>query len=275
MPNKRFNILIILICICIGLCGCGTSNLEEDSVNDVKKPYTLTDYLSSDEIAQYEKEILSIELSTDSIDWRLSYKEHPEESGLLYHIGIRGLPVLIDKTKCFEPPLIDPGVSTEHYRKFWFNGVIALLRCNERLLDPGGDGNIEVLDDLLFNAEERCLKIISSLGSTNSKIKQLREYGLLAIPYVVDEIEKGNSGFERFFTDIGLHLTTEEYMSYISDTYSPIVDRDSARYDLIRNHPKAEDFDYKVWLSENEEDLDNLFKFLDAYCAEYEAEMEN
>ena len=33
----------------------------------------------------------------------------------------------------------------------------------------------------------------------------------------------------------------------------------------------AEDFDYKAWLEENKEDLDNLFKFLDAYCAEYEA----
>lgn len=33
----------------------------------------------------------------------------------------------------------------------------------------------------------------------------------------------------------------------------------------------AEGFDCKVRLSENEEDLNNLFTYLDAYCAEYEA----
>ena len=46
------------------------------------------------------------------------------------------------------------------------------------------------------------------------------------------------------------------------------------RHSEVRDgYPPSEDFDYKVWLSENEEDLDNLFKFLDAYCEEYEAEM--
>ena len=44
---------------------------------------------------------------------------------------------------------------------------------------------------------------------------------------------------------------------------------DPNRYDKLMAN--SETFDYRDWLSKNEEDLENLFTYLDAYCAEYEA----
>jgi hypothetical protein len=75
---------------------------------------------------------------------------------------------------------------------------------------------------------------------------------------------------ETFLTTSLGHLgevTGIEFVDMYSRQYDPNIINSDEFMD------GAEDFDYKVWLSENEEDLDNLFKFLDAYCAEYEAEM--
>ena len=91
----------------------------------------------------------------------------------------------------------------------------------------------------------------------------------MALPYVIKQIDKGHEEYISFFTEIGLHLSHRDFAHLALLKHHGY----DTLYDDEEYSAGAEDFDYKVWLSENEEDLDNLFKFLDAYCEEYEAEM--
>ena len=121
------------------------------------------------------------------------------------------------------------------------------------------------------HAKNELPKISKSFLSAEEKIEAYREFGIFAVPYVVKEIEKGHTEFEKFFVLIGAHLSTPDYLKIVERTSFEQPPPTSEQIDEALLSC-AEDFDYKVWLSENEEDLDNLFKFLDAYCAEYEAE---
>jgi hypothetical protein len=122
----------------------------------------------------------------------------------------------------------------------------------------------------VINIRTKITATINSNLSVEDKISTLRTFGVFAIPSVLSELENGNTAFEKFFVAAGLHLSDQKYAEFV-DMYSRQYDPNIINSDEFMDG--AEDFDYKVWLSENEEDLDNLFKFLDAYCAEYEAEM--
>ena len=80
--------------------------------------------------------------------------------------------------------------------------------------------------------------------------------------------EKGDKEYEQFFVGLGLHIDVPEFKRRMPNYFLSWQER----FDTTAFLEGSENFDYKVWLDENEEDLNNLFKFLDAYCAEYEAE---
>ena len=184
-------------------------------------------------------------------------------------VGYKGLPVLI--TEMDKRSKDNSQFNNTH---FLFSGVYALLRIND-MNDYSIDDNAhprppkEVVCDIYSNSKKQIPKMLKKVISTDKKIEELREFGILALPYVVKEIEKGNTEYEAYFTTIGLHMETPEFMTYMTDFSMSWEER----FEKEGFMDGAEDFDYKVWLSENDEDLDNLFKFLDAYCAEYEAEM--
>ena len=191
-----------------------------------------------------------------------------EYSDELIRVGYKGLPVLITE--------IEKKVeASENYLicDFLSSGVYALLRVNElSIYDENNreyaNSTKKVFCELYKASRNNIPKIMKSRKSIEDKIVELRDFGILAIPYVLEQIEKGNAQYESYFTAIGLHMDTAEFMTYMSTIDWPW----EQGYDKEGFMDGAEDFDYKVWLSENEEDLDNLFKFLDAYCAEYEAE---
>lgn len=183
-------------------------------------------------------------------------------------VGYKGLPVLITEIeKIFD--------EKEHFNdsEFLAASVFALLR-----VDALESRYRETPDRRTCNKKGFCLRykdsqeqvpeILKMKISTDEKFKKLREFGILAIPYILEELEKGNTEYEKYFTAIGLHMETPEYMIYMSDCERLW----EHGFDQEGFMDGAEDFDYKVWYEENKEDLDNLFKFLDAYCAEYEAE---
>ena len=135
----------------------------------------------------------------------------------------------------------------------------------------GCKGSYQINDciaDFYSLSKTECPKIISSGNSVKDNLAELRRYGVYAIPYVLKEIQNGFDEYTAFFTEIGLHLSVREYARLVIEKHI----YDDEVYSDAEYNKGAEDFDYKVWYEENKEDLDNLFKFLDAYCAEYEAE---
>ena len=113
-----------------------------------------------------------------------------------------------------------------------------------------------------------------SNASTEEKLKTYQDFGLFSVPFVKKEIEKGDLAFEKYFIFVGAHVSTKcfcELTQFVNTT--DLIPTQEERNESLLD--AAENFDYKVWLSENEEDLNNLFAYLDAYCAEYEAKNKN
>ena len=87
----------------------------------------------------------------------------------------------------------------------------------------------------------------------------------------MEEIEKGKTEYESFFALIGAHLSTAEYMKSIGlETEDVPLPQEKKEEALLKS---AEKFDYKDWIAQNEEDIDNLFSFLDEYEKEYEQKL--
>ena len=255
---------IVVIMLCAG-CGGNTQNSSQKE----RKPqseFTLESIMDSKEIAAVQDKIKSIRFVPSVYSTGASYAGYPVESSELYEIGIKGIPVLIDFAENFCVETF-PDEWSDYYPLFYSFGALALLRCDENYLFfvYGTDNPLVILKNHILSAENKCQETInSSFESIEFKIAQLKNYGLLAIPYVVTEIQNGNAEYEPFFTAIGLHLTTEEFMMYLTEQ----TDSVDEVYNNIRNDRKAADFDYKQWLRENEDDLNAMFKYLEAYAAE-------
>lgn len=273
-------LFVYILCFILVFVGCGEHGYTDTPKQPTAKE-VLDEILTEEEQRQIIEHIYDIKFKPHIFDIQC-YTQSQEAHSKLYEISLKELPILV-YTTCFfdENRETLNGIMT--YPNFCF-GIIAMLHANEvEFYYSRAVSNTDIdwktyYREWFFaffkNAEEECSKVIASDNTIDDKIETLANYGILAIPYVKEEIDKGNLEYEVFFTEIGLHMTTENFATvgcyfnnselYINHKYSEIRD----------NYPAAEDFDYKVWLSENEEDLDNLFKFLDAYCAEYEAEKE-
>ena len=192
-----------------------------------------------------------------------------EYSDRLIQVGYKGLPVLITEIE----KKVEASESYLHCA-FLSSGVYALFRVNELPVRDKDNGTYsrstkKVFCELYKDTKNQIPQIIKSNKSIEEKIVELREFGIFSMPYILKQIDEGHTEYAAYFTAIGLHMDTAEFMTYMS-TKDSLWEHG---YDKEGFMDGAEDFDYKVWLEENKEDLDNLFKFLDAYCAEYEAEM--
>ena len=280
-------VIAIFMCALIcTFCGCrAPSSSAETSVSKTSKPSqpkapenpkkTLADYvynvMSDEEYNAIAEQIQWEKLDLSDYDvGKLLFYSSKEVYGIMRvaseyfcHIGLSGLPVLVDVMSRVEK-------DTDHVTVTYIYPIAyyTVLRINlPYTKEPPCDHTAENIHKIKKDSETACEEIISKNVSSREKLDVLREWGIYGLPYVLEEIEKGNTEFESFFTEIGLHLSHREYVEIgISEHFQKEM------YEKLKQTGSPTDFDYKVWLSENEEDLNNLFAYLDAYCAEYEAE---
>ena len=285
-------IFISIFLIVVNLSACGedaTTDLQsfsdsKSSISTDTPSEILNDIYTKDERQAIEKHISEAtnnaysKLSTPGI---VLYSMCPKECDELSEIGLRGAPLLFTD-------LIDRySLGTASYQSYqshlyYAEVLCAILRTDTTILRGfyndllKKDPNItncdsfgkECVSSYYADAKERIPEIIASNDEFSDKAMKLITYGVFAIPYVVREIEKGNTEYEQIFVGLGLHIDVPELKRRMPNYFLSWQER----FDSEAFLKGSENFDYKVWYEENKEDLDNLFKFLDAYCAEYEAE---
>ena len=283
---KRIISLLLIISLFLLFVGCNdTVSSQSSSQNEpsdvisetpnVSAKEVLDEILTQEEQQNYFDTIYDIEFGPPIGNY--CYFDAPEAHSKLFSIGLKGVPMLIYEN-AYYGSVDEPHMNTEgsicHFH--FYIALASLLRANECTVygkaPKTGNYFRENLYHFFNDAKTTCPQIMKLSIDTDEKFRMLRKYGILAIPYVLEEIDKGNSCFETYFQEIGAHLTTEEYAEAVCFYNVDTISGHDELYDKVHNHPKAQNFNYKVWLSENGEDLNNLFDFIDAFCAEYEAE---
>ncbi len=299
MLAKHYKHICFLLSFLLILCftGCG------EETQSPKKPeyvlnYSEDDVLSDEEYSEIEAYIDA--LRPDFLDVDLvTYDQSPETFDKYMSIGLRGIPVVIDRMKTIEnnpvtassmwyPSSFDGiGAGVYRYAHFLQRGIMGMTReagyycAYDDDSHPSAFGAATTRYCFFKYAKERIPEIIKSNDEINEKLKNLSVFGVYALPYVLAQIEQGNTEYEDYFIYIGLHLSNYEYI-LIADKYYVTIDH-IVNYDFdkenldeqveeLLNSGNSKSFDYKAWLSENEDDLNILFKYVDDFCAEYEAE---
>ncbi len=231
----------------------------------------LNEILTKEQQTALKSKINDIDFISFPLKSQIEYLGNVDNMDSLSEIGIKGSPVLIAESIKKEQNAIEFSDNEEAC----FQAFVVCAICRVEFYD------LPVSRDAMFpskhfyvrwkRASEELPKIFSSNIENDERLKKYREFGIFALPYVNEEIKNGNKEMERFYSLIGAHISTAEYLKLTEISNENIHPPTSSEADKILLDG-AEDFDYKAWLSENEEDLNNLFKFLDAYCAEYEAE---
>lgn len=267
--RTNIKIVSIILLLFVVLAGCGSE--PSSSPNTTTETQTITvETFNERQTAIYE-EVLNSEP-----DWYSD--EYLELAGEPYimtyaaskgiaHIGVEAVPVISVILNDKEAENIE-----EHKKDYLAHGIYSILHIDPFYVQGIGNNRIiyskESICDFYKYAKEQIAKTLSSNSKTETKLLTLQKFGIYAVPEVVEKIKNGNVEYEEFFTVIGLHLSHQDYAELVAIKYL-FSDDMHTKEDYLAG---SEDFDYKVWYEENKEDLDNLFKFLDAYCAEYEAE---
>lgn len=254
---KVFIIVLLLSCF-MTIVGCSyTSKLTVENFNDRQQEIYFS--IMNNDLEQY-----SSHLAPYAGDpYMMAYAA----SITFCDFGVEAVPIIITALSDDSIEPID-----EYYKVYLSRGMYTILRIDPLKATEGDGSNLIYTDTSIYafykHAKTEISKIIASEISLEEKLNALRKYGIYAVPEVVEQINEGNSEYEKFFVYAGLHLNDEDFVKIAGFKYLFSNDLHT-KEDYLTG---AEDFDYKVWLEENEEDLDNLFKFLDAYCAEYESE---
>ena len=281
--------LALLTLLCFVACNLQSS--PEYILN-----YSADDVLSEEEYIEIETYVNN--LYPDFLDTDLVYYEqNPETFNQFMSIGFKGVPVIIDRMKFIEE---NPEfVRTNWYGKY-YDGIAGGVYRYASFLAVGIRGVTRtakyfcMFDDeshpkisgvattqycFFLYAKKRIPEIINSDAETHEKLKELSVFGVYALPYVLAQIEQGNVEYEEYFIYIGLHLSDREYMEiaskntvtidyYVYDFYTDDLNN---QISTILSTGNPNNFDYKAWLNENENDLNILYKYADDFCAEYEA----
>ncbi len=275
---KTLKIILLAACIFLSCISCKKADPEPfpSRTKLLKEIYTAEEQAAYNSFIDQQKFI-------PQMGGAISYAESIPAFNKLSELELKGAPIIaikaieneLSKLSAYDYPWNDvQGIALGHIQLFSF---VSICRVNQfEFYSPCDQAVLPSLNIYSYYkySTETLPKILLSDKATEEKLEVYRKSGVFAIPYVKSEIEKGNTQFEKFFPLIGAHLTTAEYMDIVevTDFEKPIPTQEEIDFVLMNS---SENFDYKVWLSENEEDLNNLFKFLDAYCAEYEAEQES
>ena len=256
---KKLSILSICLCGSLILLASGCN-----SFSDVNLSPTVEDVLTSKEYSAFAKRIEAIEPPYRVQDSWVTYSSHREQSEKLVKVGFRGIPVLIDMLVQAE---VEDGW---HEDDFLQSGIYAILRIDCYNTDAMTDFDyradsptyIETLANIYKNSKTHIPDIIASDKVLDEKLETLRPYGVLALPYVVNELKKGNDEYEEFFIAIGLHLSSDEYYDYLKCSYAEIKSsKEDVNADIFLSRGK--NFNPLKWLNENSEDLRIAFAALE------------
>lgn len=274
--NRIFSAMLAVLLI-ISLIGCGGRDKSDDKTASVpSRPGYWSElkisadalcnkYVSADTKVRVSGIINDINpiIEPSLSDFYYEYKR--TESDSLTAIGIEGLPVLLSFCERETASKGDP-----LYRSLLSGVFFAICRTDIKEIETteelSSDEERELTVKFYRYAKKRIAEIMASDKSTAEKISELRHFGILSIPEVRAEIDKGNKGFEAYFTAIGVHLSVPEFMNFMADPNSE--ETTDQRYDKIKVSEGSEGFDYKIWLGENEKALDTFFKFMNEYSAE-------
>ena len=84
---------------------------------------------------------------------------------------------------------------------------------------------------------------------------------ILAAPFVMEEIEKGKTEYREFFIQVGLHLSTDEFMELTADGAAPLKER----YSNAEYMKDAASVDCNAWRNQNKKETENLNKVIKKY----------
>lgn len=324
MKMRKIIALLLSFCIMLSFSGCNNSNDPDkdtpsavvDSTPPAQK--VLNEILTAEEQEEYSLKIDAVEYSPrhgslyipDPMGNQPTYHSMKSSIDQVVEIGIKGLPVLLQKIHDKPDEEIFQGSSEtpipavgNNLARHWLFTALQMLRIPYWDVSTTLNKNCLQKPSIMLNqafvyAYDELEKTYNSDKTAEEKLIEYTSFGLLSIPYVMKELDAGNTKYELFFVLIGAHLSasdfaklasslsayrsfrivlesakdpsiiedfevsawlTEVYEKYPYDKWFEIYEEDFATVKL---------FDYKKWLSENEEELNALYKYLDAYMAE-------
>ncbi len=283
-----FYILVLFMCVSLASCketAVTTSSLpnKPDNVLNVSDFSTTNEVINKFYSNNEREEILyfidSVEFRWDPLLSGAQYNLTNESVRTLSSIEIKGLPLLIERIFEYESLRKDEyfmyetargAVLAEDYSLTMhcilrIEYPLFLLLCNESELNVAWS---DVCYKAWSEIKDSLEKTLNANISADEKLKFYRKMGMLSVPYVVKELEKGNTELETFFALVGAHLTTEEYLLSVErdDYANPRISSEEFDSALIAS---SEGFNYKLWVEENQKDINNLFEYLDEHCAKY------
>lgn len=213
---------------------------------------------------EIERDFSSMEAKLDSIDLSTlsalsDTKLLIDESKELANIGIGGIPLLMEK--------LESGTVKGKREAFYIEGLYNLLTIDRMdiLLDPeyfdtSSPYHPEYagIKKLVTESKIAIPEIIASSHSVEDKIEELSKYGVLSIPYINNQIEKGENEYSSYFTKIGLQYTPEERIDMANSELEP--SSDPSLTDEIST--AKSDFDYEEWNNTNHYDLEILSNYI-------------
>ncbi len=283
---KKLIVVFIALTICCMVTSCNYNRIpssanSEKTTMSISPKDVLKEIFSEEQYKQYFNFIDAVEFEWDPLSSGVDYLRTGRSIRKVSAIELRGLPVLIDKMTSLESNWQDEYFSYEIAHgtilsyEYLFTSTI-LLRVNYQYFVNFNENSVAPSENYYkaWGVAKKVLnEIYESDASAEEKLQEYRKFGMLSVPFVKKEIENGNIELEKFFVLIGAHLSTKDYLLLVERNSSANPTVSAEEYDAALM-ASAEGFDYKAWLSENEEDLENLFTYLDAYCAEYEAAQE-
>ncbi len=269
LVNTKIKFVCLILISFIVLIGCESKQTSLPDATIEKQTFTVKAF--NERQTEIYEEVLNSEPDWYSDEYFMLVGEpyimtYAASTGIS-PIGFDAVPVIVTALNDSEAENIE-----EYQKDYLAHGIYSVLHIDPFYVQGIGNNRIiyskESICGFYKHAKEQIAETLSSESDVENKLLTLRKFGVYAVPNVVEEIKKGKTGYEDFFTYIGLHLSYQRYAELVAIKYK-FCDDMHIKDDYLEG---ADDFDYKAWLSENEEDLNNLFKFLDAYCAEYEAE---
>lgn len=326
MKMRKIIALLLSFCMMLSFSGCNNNNNpDKDTASNVVDNTPPAQKVLNEILTAEEQEEYSLKIDAVAYSPRNGSLYMPEPFGVqpTYHsmkssidqvveIGIKGLPVLLQKIHDKPDEYIpQPGAETpipavgNNLASLWLFTALQMLRIPYGDVGSALHQNLPLKPSSMLNqafvyAYDELEETYNSDKTAEKKLIEYTRFGLLSIPYVMKELDAGNTKFELFFVLIGAHLSasdfaklaselaadrsfrillesakdpsiiedyevsawlTEVYEKYPYDKWFEIYEEDFAAVKL---------FDYKKWLNENEEELNALYKYLDAYMKEYD-----
>ncbi len=281
--------VFLCVCLCFSLCSCSEQETYEAVPNKNVSRIDFSDAgtLSDEEYTHIKTALSKIDVITNAdlvMLGNLYLNTAKNEIEQASSFNVKGIPILVNETEILRDSVPDEIWTDEDFDPlvrsglYWISAWVS-LRVNYRYLSQT---KTDARDFVKFT-ERAHTDIVNAINSTElkkeEKVTELAKYGFFSVPYAVREIEKGNTEYEKLFMYLGIHKSNREWTDDLIEQplkYSDEIEdwHNTVYYPDFFNRVSEGygDFDYKIWLSENEDDLNMVLKFLDAYTAEYEAE---